>query len=116
MSQQVAEPLTSYQVKLRAHTDIRNPPQGLVTALSGQLDHAAFRGHGRLCLSVPDASPGDDTRQAAETLLHAAATCREAATGTAVTVQVSQTWYTADGYCHVLAQCETGDESAPEAA
>lgn len=107
MSQQVTEPpLTSYQISLRARTDVRNPPQGLVVALSGQFDHAASHAHGRICLSVPGASPGDDSRQAAEAVLRAAAAHREASTGIPVTVQVSETWYTGDGYCHVLAQCE----------
>jgi hypothetical protein len=107
MSQQVTEPpLTSFQISLRARTDVRNPPQGLVAALSGQFEQAASRAHGRICLSVPGASPGDDSRQAAEAVLRAAAAHREASTGIPVAVQVSETWYTGDGYCHVLAQCE----------
>lgn len=107
MSQQATEQrLTSYQVALRPDTDIRNPSRGLVAALSGQFDHAAHRAHGHLCLSVPGASPGDDSRQAAEAVLLAAAAHREASTGSPVTVQVTDVRYTVDGYCHVLALCE----------
>jgi hypothetical protein len=107
MSQQATEQrLTSYQIVLRPNTDIRNPPQGLVAALSGQFDHAAHHAHGHMCLSVPGASPGDDSRQAAEVVLLAAAAHREVSTGSPVTVQVTDARYTVDGYCHVLALCE----------
>ena len=119
MSQQTTEKrLTSYQVALRPNTDIRNPSRGLVAALSGQFDHAAHHAHGQMCLSIPGASPGDDSRQAAEAVLLAAAAHREASTGSPVTVQVTDARYTVDGYCHVLALCEipvaaTDSESSP---
>ena len=107
MSQQATEQrVTSYQVALRPNTDIRNPPQGLVAALSGQFDQAARHARGHLCLSVPGASPGDDSRQAAEAVLLAAAAHRETGTGSPMTVRVTDVRYTVDGYCHVLALCE----------
>jgi hypothetical protein len=119
MSQlQIAESqaLMGYQIAIRAHTDIRNPPRGFVAALADEFGRAAELADGRMCLTVPYAVAGDDTREAVETVLHAAAAHREANTRAAVRVQVTGTHYTAQRTCHILALCEISSavESAPQ--
>ncbi len=115
MNQQVVDrsSVTAYQVVIRPHTDIRNPAPALVAALAGQFARAETFAEGRLCLSVPGSTRGDDTRTAVTTALHAAAAHQETSAGTAVTVEVTDVRYTDDGYCHVFAQCATSGESGP---
>jgi hypothetical protein len=96
-----------YQVALRPYTDIRNPPAAFIAALSEQFDRATDLARGRMCLSVPAVGPVDDLRAAVGTLLHAAAAHREATTGTAVKVEVTDVHSPGDGYCHVLVDCRT---------
>jgi hypothetical protein len=107
--QQGVEPLTmqSYQVAIRPHTDIRNPLPAFIAALAEHFEFATYLADGRMCVTAPHARPGDDTRDAVETVLHAAAAHREAVTKAPVRVQVTDARYTDDGYCHVLARCET---------
>ncbi len=111
MSQQVSDgpSATTYQVTIRPYADIRNPAPAFVAALSREFAHAETFAQGRLCLSVPGSAAGDGTRAAVTTALHAAAAHRETTGGTAVTVNVTDATYTEDGYCHVFAQCATGD-------
>lgn len=118
MSQQVTvrPALQSYQVATRPEIDIRSPAPGLVEALAGQFEYAVYLAEGRMCVSVPYSVDGDGTRSAVETVLHAAAARREATTGTAVRVQVTDARYTDDGYCHVLASCESRPATATAGA
>jgi hypothetical protein len=101
-----SQALMGYQIAIRAHTDIRNPPRGFVAALADEFGRAAEWADGRMCVTVPYAVAGDDTREAVETVLHAAAAHREANTRVPVRVQVTGTHYTAQRTCHVLALCE----------
>lgn len=106
--QHVAEPpgSTSYQLLLQPHADIRSPEPAFIAALGEQFDQAAALAEGRLCVTVPGAVAGDDTRAAVQTLLRAAATRRAALHRDSVRVEVDEAHYTDDGRCHVLAHCE----------
>jgi hypothetical protein len=118
MSQRhAAEPsaLKSYQVAIRPNTDIRNPPAAFVAALAGQFEFATRMADGRMCVTVPPAQAGDDTRDAVEVVLYAAAAHHEASTEESVRVKVIDARFTDDGYCHVLAHCDTAHAmSTPE--
>lgn len=111
--QHAAETLgsTSYQLRLQPHADIRSPEPGFIAALGEQFDQATALAGGRMCVTVPQAAAGDDTRAAVETLLRAAATRRVALGRVSLRVEVDAAHYTDDGACHVLAHCEAGDRA-----
>lgn len=108
MAEQDTTPVTRiHQVAIRPYIDIRCPAPGFVAALAEQFEHAERRANGALCVSVRCAAEGDDTREVVETLLYAAAAHRESDTSGWVQVAVTGVRYTSDGYCHVLAHCQT---------
>ena len=102
----VAESALFFQVVVRPGTDVRVPVPGLIAALAEQFGDAENLAGGRLCVTVPDAVPGDQTPAVIARLLESALARRAAGGRTPVRacVAVESAWYAGDGYCHVLAR------------
>lgn len=106
MSNQTAEPprLKYYQIAIRPHTDIRAPAPAFIAALAEQFDYAAYLAEGRIALTVPGSgAQGDDTPQAIEQVLRAAAAHRTATTDTSASVHTGGARYADDGHWHIVA-------------